>query len=270
MTSLRISLIQSDIFWEEPPKNREMFRQKIEALAGQTDLIILPEMFSTGFTMNVQQFAETMQGVTVSWLKEMAVHSKADMVGSVIIKEKENYYNRLIWAKPDGRILHYDKRHLFRMAGEDKVFSAGTARTIVALNGWKILPLICYDLRFPVWARSRQNEFVMIIYIANWPERRIAHWNLLLKARAVENQCYVAGVNRMGKDGQGVNHTGQSVLVDFLGNNLMEIDDEKMETGVLAYEGLQKFRKRFPVWKDADNFRIKNEKTAAESKKYKP
>ena len=257
MTDLSVALIQSDILWEEPQKNRQMFQRKIEALSGQTDLIILPEMFTTGFTMKAQRFAETMQGATIAWFSKMSAKTKADMVGSVIIQENENYFNRLIWAKPDGRLLHYDKRHLFRMAGEDNVFSAGTVRTIVELNGWKILPLICYDLRFPVWARNRQNEFDMIIYIANWPERRIAHWNLLLKSRAVENQCYVVGVNRIGQDGSGIKHTGQSAAVDYLGNMLCTSDDkEKTETCRLSNIALTDFRKKFPVWKDADLFTI--------------
>ena len=258
MSDLKISLIQSDVFWEEPQKNREMFQEKIQALSGQTDLIILPEMFSTGFTMNVQQFAEPMQGATVAWLSGMSAKTEADMVGSVIIQENENYFNRLIWAKPDGQLIYYDKRHLFRMAGEDEVFSAGNERIIVELNGWKILPLICYDLRFPLWARNRKNEFDMIIYIANWPERRIAHWNLLLQARAVENQCFVAGVNRIGKDGIGINHTGESALIDYLGNKISTLGSiDKTETNTLSYPSLNKFRKKFPVWKDADDFQIK-------------
>ncbi len=257
MSELKISLIQSNIHWEQPQKNRELFQKKVLTLSGQTDLIVLPEMFSTGFTMNVQQFAETMQGATVTWLKEMAALTNADMVGSVIIREKENFFNRLIWAKPDGQIFYYDKRHLFRMAGEDKVFSAGNKRIIVELKNWKILPLTCYDLRFPVWSRNKQNEFDLIVYIANWPERRIGHWDILLKARAVENQCYVAGVNRVGKDGNGIEHTGQSAIVDFLGKKLCALGDEQIITNPLPLTLLQNFRKNFPVWKDADAFLVK-------------
>jgi len=257
MSDLKISLIQSDIFWEQPQKNRIQFKDKIQILTDKTDLIIFPEMFSTGFTMNVQKFAETMQGATVAWLVEMASVASADVIGSVIIKEDRNYFNRLIWAKPDGQVIHYDKRHLFQMAGEDKYFSPGSERLIVELNGWKILPLICYDLRFPVWARNRQNEFDMILYIANWPQRRIAHWNLLLQARAVENQCYVAGVNRIGKDGNGINHTGESAVVDYLGSPLSTVTHkETTETIKLSYSSLNHYRNKFPVWKDTDDFRI--------------
>ncbi len=257
MPNLKVSLIQSNIFWEAPQKNREMFQEKIEALSGQTDVIALPEMFPTGFSMKAKQFAETMQGATVAWLSEMSAKTKANIIGSVIIQEKGTYFNRLIWAKPDGQLLHYDKRHLFRMAGEDKVYSAGSKRLIVDLNGWKILPLICYDLRFPLWARNHKNEFDLIIYIANWPERRISHWNLLLKARAVENQCFVAGVNRVGKDGNGIMHTGQSAVVDYLGEELSVFDpEEKIETFTLSYSSLENYRRKFPVWKDADLFTI--------------
>ncbi len=256
MPDLRVSLIQSAIFWEESQKNREMFKSKIQSLSSQTDLIILPEMFSTGFTMNVQQFAESMQGATVTWLQEMAIFANTDVVGSVIINEDGKYFNRLIWVKADGQLFYYDKRHLFRMAGEDEVFSAGNERLIVELKGWKILPLICYDLRFPVWARNRHNEFDLIFYIANWPERRIAHWNPLLQARAIENQCFVAGVNRIGKDGSGIMHTGQSAVFDFLGNKLCALSGEKTETTLLPYVSLKEFRNKFPVWKDADGFQI--------------
>ncbi len=258
MSDLRVSLIQGNIFWEQPLQNLVHFSDKIQVLAGKTDLIILPEMFSTGFTMNVQKFAETMQGATVTWLKEMSDQVKADVIGSLIIKEDSKYFNRLLWVKPEGQIFYYDKRHLFRMTGEDKYFSAGSERIIVELNGWKILPLICYDLRFPVWARNRKNEYDMIVYIANWPERRSNHWDILLKARAIENQCFVAGVNRIGEDGNGINHTGQSAVIDYLGNETCTLNDkEKTETCRLSNAGLTEFRKKFPVWKDADEFQVK-------------
>jgi len=257
MTDLKISLIQSDIFWEEPQKNKSQFEAKINTLADKTDLIILPEMFSTGFTMNVQQYAESMQGATVSWMKEMSIQSKTDIVGSVIIQEDGKYFNRLLWVKPDKQIFHYDKRHLFQMAGEDKNFSPGSERIIVELNGWKILPLICYDLRFPIWARNRRNEYDLLIYVANWPQRRITHWNLLLQTRAVENQCYVTGVNRIGKDGNEINHTGESTAVDYLGNPLSTITNkETTETITLSYSSLIHYRNKFPIWKDADDFHI--------------
>lgn len=258
MQNLKISLIQSSVLWEQPQKNRAQFETKVLSLSGKTDLIILPEMFSTGFTMQVRQFAETMQGATVSWLKEMSAFTNADMVGSLIIREDEKYFNRLIWSKPDGQIFHYDKRHLFRMAGEEKHFYAGGKRVIVELNNWKILPLICYDLRFPVWARNRKNEYDLLIYIANWPERRVSHWSTLLQARAIENQCYVAGVNRTGEDENGIRHTGQSAVFDYLGKNLCALGGGVTSRTVsLSSASLHKFRKKFPVWKDADDFQIK-------------
>ena len=255
--SLHVSLLQTDITWENPVKNLDRFSKIIGTLKNKSDLIVLPEMFNTGFTMNVKQYTEQMDGRTVDWMRQVAEQSKADVAGSLIIREGNSVFNRLVWVKPEGGVYHYDKRHLFRMAGEGESFSDGTERIIVEIQGWKVLPLVCYDLRFPVWARNNKNEYDLIIYAANWPERRIAHWDLLLQARAVENQCYVAAVNRIGKDGQGNNHTGNSAIYDFMGKQLTEIShSESIISSQLSYSTLTTYREKFPVWQDADSFQI--------------
>lgn len=255
--SLRISLFQYDITWENPAANRKYLAEKIKTLAGQTDIIILPEMFATGFTMAVEKFAETMQGETLHWMQEMAQLSKTAICGSVIISEEGKIFNRFIWLQPDGLMFHYDKKHLFSMAGEDIKYTAGSKRMVINYKDWNILPLVCYDLRFPLWARNVKNAYDLLIYVANWPERRIAHWDALLKARAIENQCYVAGVNRIGKDGNNINHVGHSALYDYLGNALIEpFETENIRTIEINKSGLNEYREKFPVWKDADDFEI--------------
>jgi len=258
MQDLKVTIIQSDLVWENPEKNLQNFSSQIDAIKEQTDLIILPEMFATGFTMNAQKLAEENDGRTVQWMKSKATEKNADLIGSVIIKEDSGFYNRLFWVKSDGNVLKYDKRHLFRMADEHKIYKAGSTKLIADVKGWNVCPLICYDLRFPVWSRGESLNFDLLIYIANWPERRSSHWRLLLQARAIENQAYVAGVNRVGKDGLDINYRGDSAIIDPLGNIIkQEAEQEFIHTENLSAKRLQDYRKKFPVWMDSDSFKIK-------------
>ncbi len=267
MSQLTISLFQSDLVWENPQANRSEFEGKIKSI-GQTDLILLPEMFTTGFSMASSRIAERMDGETVQWMKRMAGESKAVICGSLIIEENGNYYNRLIWMRADGTYDCYDKRHLFRMADEDQHFNAGTEKLIVELKGWKICPLICYDLRFPVFSRNRYEtdrrtfakaEYDLLIYVANWPSPRASAWSKLLMARAIENQCYVAGLNRIGIDEKQIQYIGGSTVVDPKGETMWEACDgeEEMTSITLELDELNEFRKKFPLGMDADEFEIK-------------
>ncbi len=254
MPDLTIALIQADLFWEDIDANLALFEETIAQLSEPTDLILLPEMFTTGFTMNAERLAQGMDGSGVRWVREKASQKKADVAGSIIFRENGSYFNRLVWAKPDGNLFTYDKRHLFRMVGEDRVYSAGEKRLTIPLNGWKIRPFICYDLRFPVWCRNRRNTYDMAVFIASWPHARSEHWKTLLAARAVENQCYVAGVNRVGKDGNGLLYSGNSTIIDPKGNVLLEKADEPVTiTQTLSWEALTTYRNEFPAWMDADD-----------------
>ena len=254
MQDLKVTLIQSELAWEDIDSNLAGFNSKIDAIEEDTHLIVLPEMFSTGFTMNAAELAQDMKGSAVKWIKEKSAEKKVDMVGSIIADDGGKFFNRLVWAKPDGEIFTYDKKHLFRMAGEEKVYSAGNKNITVELNGWRIRPFICYDLRFPVWTRNIANQFDAAIFIANWPERRSAHWKALLQARAIENQCYVIGVNRVGTDGNGLSYSGDSSIIDPWGTVIYQKSNQTcIYTGELSYETLQKSRETFPVWMDADN-----------------
>jgi len=258
MKDLKITLLQTTLFWEQAEANRAHFSRKLkEVRKNSTNLILLPEMFTTGFTMNAKLVAESMDGPSVSWMLEIAENKNAVVCGSLVIKEKNKYYNRLIWARPDGKIDYYDKRHLFRMAKEEKVYEPGKDRLIVELNGWNICPLICYDLRFPVWSRSK-GDIDLLIYIANWPARRSFPWKHLLIARAIENQCYVAGLNRIGMDGNNVLHSGDSIVMNPLAVIVSNIKPNKevVETCTLKYKQLEELRSSFPVMKDADKFKI--------------
>ncbi len=259
MTDLKISLVQAELYWEDIDKNLEMFSRKISSIDAATNLIILPEMFNTGFTMNAKSCAEEMSGKTIEWLHSTAKEKSSVITGSVIIKEKGKFYNRLIWMNPDGTFQVYDKRHLFRLAEENKTYTPGNKKIITEINGWKICPLICYDLRFPVWSRrTKQEDYDLLIYVANWPERRIHAWRQLLIARAIENQSYVAGVNRVGDDGHKIYHSGYSAAVDFKGEQMSKMNsgEESVETVSLNKEALLEFRKHFAFADDADEFRI--------------
>ncbi len=259
MQDLKITLIQTKLFWQDKTANLKMFGEKIAAIDEQTDLIVLPEMFSTGFSMNAKELAEQNNDGTVTWLKAQAKLSKAVITGSIIIKEKDSYYNRLFWVRPDGTYETYDKRHLFTLANEHDYYAAGNERIIVELKGWKVCPLICYDLRFPVWSRNNTN-YDLLIYVANWPERRSHAWKTLLLARAIENQCYVAGLNRVGDDGNEVYHSGDSAVINPMGEIISNIkpSEEIVETNNLSVEYLKKIRTKLAFLKDQDNFEIKN------------
>jgi predicted amidohydrolase len=258
MQNLNITLIQSDLHWEDKERNLEMFSGKIALINDLTDLIILPEMFTTGFSMQPEKFAEPMDGRTVSWMKEEAMKKKCVVTGSFICEENGKHYNRLVWMRPDGSCSVYDKRHLFSMGDENNHYTVGTKKIIEELKGWKICPLICYDLRFPVWARNTAH-YDLLIYIASWPERRSHPWKTLLMARAIENQCYVAGLNRVGNDVNEIYHSGDSALINFKGEIISSIPAHKEATQTisLSYGELEEFRKVFPVLKDADRFEIR-------------
>ena len=257
MQDLKITIVQTFLFWENKMKNLEMFSEKINEISEETDLIVLPEMFTTGFTMNNETLAEKPTGATFKWMKEMAIQKNCVITGSYIVREKEAYYNRLIWMRPDGTCKKYDKRHLFGFASEDQHFTSGKSRLIVTLKEWRICPLICYDLRFPVWSRNK-NDYDVLIYIANWPKARREAWNVLLKARAHENQCYVIGVNRIGLDGKQTPFSGDSAVIDPKGQVISKTkpNTTSVETVTLSWNDLAQFREKFPVAKDADDFEI--------------
>jgi predicted amidohydrolase len=244
MQDFRITIIQSDLVWENIDKNLELFERKINTINNHSDLIVLPEMFTTGFAVNRTNLAEEVGGKGFLWMKKMAKQKNTAIVGSIAVKENNNYYNRLYWVNPDGNFFQYNKRHLFRMAHEDQFFTAGNKRLIVEYKGWKFCPLICYDLRFPVWSRNKWNtehnaykpEYDVQIYVANWPEVRSYPWKQLLVARAIENQCYVAGVNRIGLDGNNISHSGDSAVLNPRGELISNIvsNEEKIETVILS------------------------------------
>jgi len=255
-THLRVTLVQAELAWQEPAANRHRLAGHFRGLAGHTDLVVLPEMFSTGFTMDSSTLAEDMNGPTVGWMREEAAALGCVITGSLIVREEGRCYNRLVWARPDGTLGYYDKRHLFRLAGEEQHFAAGMQRVVLEIKGWRVCPMICYDLRFPVWSRNR-DDYDLLLYVANWPQRRALAWSALLKARAIENMCYVVGVNRIGKDGNGATYAGDSVALDFLGQPLSsEGGGDRVETAVLDLESLQSYRESFPAHLDADRFTL--------------
>lgn len=262
--SLTITLIQTDLAWEDKTANLDMLEYKIHSIKERTEVVVLPEMFSTGFSMKPEQFAETMDGETVEWMKRISAERKIILTGSFICKEEDKYYNRLIWMLPNGEYGYYDKRHTFGYAGEDKHYSKGNKRLIASVKGWKINLQVCYDLRFPVWARQSPSEesaeYDVLIYVANWPERRSHAWKTLLCARAIENQAYVVGVNRVGNDGNNIYHSGDSMVVDPLGEVLYHVkDEEDIFTITLDKTHLQSIRDKFPFLKDGDNFTLHND-----------
>jgi len=253
---LKVALIQADLVWENPTENRIRFEEKINQITTDVSIIILPEMFTTGFTMNTS-LAETMNGKTVLWMQELSKKHCAAIVGSIIIKEDNYFYNRMLFVHPSGKIDFYDKRHLFTLAGEEKVFTAGNKHVIVSFKGWKISLQICYDLRFPVWARNTQN-YDILLYVASWPKPRTTAWETLLKARAIENMSYVIGVNRVGIDAHQNKYTGNSIVIDGLGNTICPLISEK-ETiirATLVKSELEKTRTKFHFLEDADSFTI--------------
>jgi len=255
---MRISIIQDSIFWADKAANLKKTGEQIAQLAGQTDLVILPEMFTTGFCTDDLHLAETMSGETVQTLRGWAVKYELAIAGSFIAADGDKIYNRAFFISQNGDVKTADKRHLFSMGGEQNHFSAGNKRLIVNYCGFNICLLVCYDVRFPVWARNVNNEYDLLVYVANFPQRRIADWDILLRARAVENQAYVCGVNRVGVDGLGINYNGHSTLLDFSANELLTFPESQtsIQTFELQQEPLQRYRQKFAVWKDADKFEL--------------
>lgn len=304
MSTLTITIIQTNLHWEDKPANLKMLEEKIMGIKEKTEIVVLPEMFNTGFTMQPEKLAETMEGETVAWMKRVAMEKRVVLVGSVAVKTEErmetglsertetgisertetvsSYTNRLLWMLPNGQYGYYDKRHLFAFAGEDEHYTAGNKRLIASVKGWKINLQVCYDLRFPVWARNRsfapsyataaegtqddkassadisnQPEYDVLVYVANWPERRSHAWKTLLQARAIENQCYVVGVNRVGNDGNNIYHSGDSMIVDPLGEVLYtKKDEEDIHTITIDKAQLDTVREKLPFLKDGDGFSI--------------
>jgi predicted amidohydrolase len=255
--TLNIALIQSGLQWENPAANRNHFDKVIGEMA-PADIILLPEMFTSGFTINPQEIAEPMDGPSVLWMLEKASEESALICGSLVIEENGNYYNRFIAAFPDGNLIYSDKRHLFSYAGEDKIYTRGEKRVVFTYKGFRILPQVCYDLRFPVWVRNR-NDVDVILYVANWPAPRINAWDTLLKARAIENMCYVAGLNRVGKDANGHGYPGHSAVYGPLGENLTDIAVSKEQTirAVLDRSHLESIREKFGFLNDRDDFELR-------------
>ncbi len=259
MPDLTVTLIQTELAWEDAAANLRRFDRLIGGLETATDLIVLPEMFTTGFSMNAAALAQEMSGTAVGWLRESARRTGAVIVGSLIVTAHDRYYNRLCWARPDGTLETYDKKHLFGYAGEDRIYTAGSAALLVELKGWKIRPFVCYDLRFPVWARNgHPADYDLALFIANWPQKRAAHWKALLQARAIENQCFVIGVNRIGSDGNGLYHSGDSSIVDPAGAILFQNAHAPcVFTLTLARGRIDACRREFPVLRDADQFALR-------------
>lgn len=259
MDNLKITLFQGYLFWENIDKNLQNISLRLSGgIREKTDLIILPEMFNTGFTMDAAKLAEPMNGKTMQWMHKIAKQYSCVITGSLIITENEKFYNRLIWMRPDGSYECYDKRHLFKLAKEQNTYTGGTRKLIVELKGWKICPVICYDLRFPVWLRNVNEAYDLLIVVANWPERRALHWRTLIPARAVENQAYVIGLNRVGHDGNEIYHSGDSTCISPNGNVVYyKRDEEDVYTFSIIHEEVEKTRRALPFLQDADIFRIK-------------
>jgi predicted amidohydrolase len=253
---MKIALIQTELIWENPKENREILQNKINSISQYVDMLVLPEMFTSGFTMHPEKVAETMQGETISWLKEIAKSKNCAITGSLVISETGNFYNRLVFVFPDGKIETYDKRHLFTLAGEHEVYTAGKSKLIVNYKGFKICPLTCYDLRFPVFSRNTEH-YDILLYVANWPKVRTNAWDVLLQARAIENMCFVVGVNRVGLDGNNHEYIGHSQAIDFLGNSLIKPQEKE---GIFYTElnknDLLQTRIKLPFLDDRDPFGI--------------
>lgn len=268
MSILNVTLIQSNLYWEDKAANLRMLEEKIRSVQQQHAIVVLPEMFSTGFSMRPEALAEPMDGASVNWMKEVAARQKIILTGSLIIEDEGKYYNRLIWMLPNGQYGFYNKRHLFAFAGEHEHYTPGNNRFIASVNGWKIHLMICYDLRFPVWARQTPPqdeatgaapEYDLLVYVANWPDRRNHAWKTLLQARAIENQCYVVGVNRVGEDGKGHYYSGDSMVVGPLGEVLYtKAHEEDIFSIALEQSALQEIRQKLPFLADADDFLIQS------------
>jgi omega-amidase len=265
MSSLTFTIIQTRLHWEDRASNLKMLEEKINGIQEKTEVIVLPEMFSTGFSMKPEQVAEGMDGEALAWMKRVAAQKKVILTGSISTEESGKYYNRLVWMLPNGQMGLYDKKHLFAFANEHEHYTSGNKRLIASVKGWKINMLVCYDLRFPIWARQNQHvngenkgpEYDVLIYVANWPERRSHMWRTLLQARAIENQCYCIGVNRVGEDGNGIYHSGDSMVINPLGEVLYhKAHDEDVYTITLQKEELDTIREKMPFLKDADPFLI--------------
>lgn len=254
---LKVALLQSNLAWENPEENRRNFGQKIKNTSDSVDIIVLPEMFTSGFTMNASSVAETMDGMTISWLKELASEKNTAITGSLVISENNTFYNRLVFVHPNSHVDTYDKRHTFTLAGEHKIYISGTSKTIIDYKGWKICPLICYDLRFPVWARN-VNDYDLLLYVANWPKPRISAWDALLKARAIENMSYCIGVNRIGLDANQNEYPGHTACYDVLGENLTGFipNEDSTEVVVLDKSHVQKYRNKLNFLNDRDDFNL--------------
>ena len=254
---IKVAIVQAEIIWENPSQNRINFSSKINAISNDVDLIILQELFVTGFTNQVQKVCEDMDGETIQWMLQKAYEKEALLIGSLIIKEGEEFFNRLIVAFPNGELKYYDKRHLFSYAGEDDVFTAGNSRLVFDYKGFKICPLVCYDLRFPVWSRNTKDIDVLI-YVANWPKPRISAWDILLQARAIENLCYVIGVNRLGKDFNNLEYLGHSAVIDAMGNPVLDFEEgqEMTKNTTLSKDHLENTRSKFGFLEDRDEFKI--------------
>lgn len=253
---MNVTIVQTDLIWEDKAANLQQLAEQFLRQSLSTDLVVLPEMFTTGFSMNPSPLAEEMHGPTLVWLQEQAALLDAAITASFIAKDRGQFYNRLIWMFPDGTYEYYDKRHLFTLAGEDEHYTAGQDRLLIEWKGWKICPLICYDLRFPVWSRNRM-EYDLLLYVANWPERRRHHWQSLLVARAIENQAYTIGVNRVGKDGKDIAYSGDSCLIDYAGETRVKLGfQEAMITVKLDKQSQDKYRKRYAFLADQDSSQI--------------
>ena len=254
---LVVSLIQSDLVCEKPELNRAHFQKKIQTIENKIDVIILPEMFTSGFTMNASWVAETMEGTTVSWMKDLAKSKNAGIMGSLVIVENSKFYNRLLFVEPSGLIHQYNKRHTFTLVGEHEVYTAGDDKIIVDYKGWKLCPLICYDLRFPVWSRNTE-DYDVLIYVANWPKPRVSAWNALLKARAIENMSYCIGVNRVGIDGVKSQYSGHSAIYDVLGEEITDFQphEEQIEIATLEKRHIIAYRNKLKFLDDRDEFSL--------------
>ncbi len=255
MSQLAVALVQTDLAWESPEENLHHFNALIDA-GINADLVVLPEMFSTGFSMASRELAEKMDGPTVSWMQDKAKSLNATLCGSLIIEEGGSYFNRFIWMQADGVLQHYDKRHLFRMSTENQNYSSGATKLVVEISGFRVCPQVCYDLRFPVWSRN-DSDFDLLLYVANWPSARRDHWNALLQARAIENLCYVVAVNRIGVDGNNINYSGDSVVIDYNGVTRLQMNsDDGISTFSLDRHSLVEYRDNFPAHLDADKYNL--------------